>query len=202
MHGNARPGEPLHDRHHVALDPGLPQQPVAYLGVRGVDRNVERGESLRLDPVELRLLQIGQRDVVAVQEGEPEVVVLDVEALAHSSRQLVDEAEDALVGAGRDLRRAWRLQLEPQPWPASPEHGRARAASALDGHLEPLLARMEVEVDHVAKARAVDGEDAVAGQEPRPGRRPPRAHRRHHHPPRGRPCSLTRPARHDFSFSP
>src|SRR6266508_2451535 len=125
VHGDARASQALHDRHQQALGPRLAQQPVAQLRVGGVDRDIERGQSLRLDSVELRLVQIRQRDVVAVQAGEPEVVVLDIQALAHPSRQLVDEAEHALVGAGRDLGRPRRLELEPQLWPAPPEHGRA-----------------------------------------------------------------------------
>src|SRR5439155_23113897 len=107
------------------------------------------------DARELGLLQIRERDVVAVQEREAEVVVLDIEALAHAARELMDEAEHALVGAGGDLRRARRLQLEAEPRSPAPQDGRPRAPVALEGQLEPLLARMEMEVDGVAKRRAV-----------------------------------------------
>ena len=57
---------------------------MAQLGVGGVHGDVERRQPLRLDARELGLVEIGQRDVVAVQERQPEVVVLDVEALAHA----------------------------------------------------------------------------------------------------------------------
>ncbi len=45
-------------------------------------------------------MQVGQRDEVAVQEGQARVVVLEVQRLPHSGGELVDEAEDALVLAG------------------------------------------------------------------------------------------------------
>ena len=60
-----------------------------------------------------------------------------------------------------------------------------------------LLARVEMEVDHVAQRGAVDGEDPVAGAQAGPGRRGPRRHRGHHHALscRGRPAGhgQTRP---------
>src|SRR5262249_29257880 len=144
--------------------------------------NVERRQPLRLDPLELVLLEIGERDVVAMEEGEPEVVVLDVETPAHAARQLVDEAEHALVAARVDLPRPRRLELEAQVGPRPPEQRRALPSVALQGKPELLLARMEVEIDDVAESLAVDGHDAVTGAEggASGGRALP--HRGHHHP--------------------
>ena len=192
VHGDARLGEPLHHRQQLAAHPWPAEQGVAQLRVGGVHRDVERREALGLDARELRFLEIGEGDVVAVQEREPEVVVLDVQALAHALRELVDEAEDALVGAGRDLGRARGLELEPELRAAAAEPRGARPPVALDREAQVLLARVEVEVDHVAQGRAVDREDAVPGTQARPGRGRPRRHRGHH----DALCGLGRPAGH------
>lgn len=59
------------------------------------------GEMCHLyDTVNIRIRQVGERDIVPEEEGKPAVVVLEVEAFAHAGGHLVDEAEDALVFAG------------------------------------------------------------------------------------------------------
>ena len=118
------------------------------------------------------LVEVAERDVVAVQERESEVVVLHVEALAHALRELVNEAEHALVRARRDVARARRRQLEPEPRPAATQPLRRGDAVALDGQLEPLVAGVKLEVDRVAQRVAVDRDDPVAARQTRPrGRR-------------------------------
>ena len=52
------------------------------------------------DAVDLVVLHVRHGDIVAEQEGETLVVVLEVKTLAHTGRQLVNEAEHAVVGAG------------------------------------------------------------------------------------------------------
>src|SRR5262245_54510263 len=136
-----------------------------------MDGDIERRQTLLLDAKEFRLFEVGQRDVVAVQEGKPEVVVLDVQALAHAARQLMDEAEYALVGAGRDFRWPRRFELESHSRPAAQQHRVTRSSVPLHDQLEPLVARMEMEVDRVAKPGPVDTEDTVPRPEPRAGRR-------------------------------
>ena len=76
------------------------QHPHTELRVRGVHRNVD-GRDVHLDDaVDLVVLHVRHGDIVAEQKGEPLVVVLEVKALPHSGRQLVDEAEHTVVGAG------------------------------------------------------------------------------------------------------
>jgi hypothetical protein len=106
--------EPLEPRQDLGRVPGPAKQGMPELRVGGVDRDVERREALLDDPLERDLIEVAERDVVAVQERQPEVVVLHVEALAHALGKLVDEAEDALVRARRDVARARRGQLEPK----------------------------------------------------------------------------------------
>ena len=193
VHGDARPGQALHARHQVALDARLPEQPVPQLGVGRVDRDEQGREPLLLDPVELALVEVGQRDVVPVQERQAEVVVLDVEALAHAARQLMDEAEHALVGAGGDLAGPRRLELDAEVGSAAVEGGLERAAGALDGEAQARLAPVKVEVDHISEWGAVDGQDAVARAEAGARRGRPRAHGRHDHPLRARRTPAHRP---------
>ena len=72
------------------------------LGVGRVDRHVQRRQPLGDHPLEVGLGEPGQRREVAVQEAQPVVVVLEVQASAHALGQLVDEAELAVVVAGAD----------------------------------------------------------------------------------------------------
>ena len=46
------------------------------------------------------ILHIGEGNIVTVDEREAGVIVLEVNGLTHALGVLVDEAEDALIGAG------------------------------------------------------------------------------------------------------
>ena len=72
------------------------------LGVGAVDRDEEGPEALGEDALGIQLGESGEGGEVAVQEREPVVVVLEVEAASHPLGQLVDEAEGAVVVAGAD----------------------------------------------------------------------------------------------------
>src|SRR5262245_65427243 len=78
----------------------------------------------------------------------------------------MDEAEHTLVGAGRDLRGPRRLERESHSCPASQQHRVTRMSVPFHDQIEPLVARVEVEVDRVAKPGPVDAEDAIARPEP------------------------------------
>ena len=51
------------------------------------------------DTVNFVVGQVCQRDIVAEQEGEPLVVILKIERLPHTGRQLVNKAEHTVIGA-------------------------------------------------------------------------------------------------------
>ena len=186
VHHDARLGQPLHDGQELTADPRLAEEPVAEGGVRGVHGDVERREPLRLDARELVLLEIGQGDVVAVEKRQAEVVVLHVEALPHPARELVDEAEHALVGAGVDLARARRFELEAEVGPRAAKERAPPPAPALHGESQLLVPGVEVKIDDVAEGFAIDGHDPVAGLKPGAGRRRPLLDGGHHHARRGR----------------
>ena len=69
------------------------------LGVGGVDGHVDGADVQVDDPLGLPLTEVGQGGVVAQQEAEPLVVVLDVQGRPHVGRHLIHKAEQAVVGA-------------------------------------------------------------------------------------------------------
>ena len=116
-----------------------------HVGVGGVDAHVERRQPLGDHPLEVGLGEAGQRGEVPVEERQPVVVVLQVQAAAQARRQLVDEAELAVVVAGADLveqrpsaprRRAARPRrlatstVELEPAPATSSSRSASSASS------------------------------------------------------------------------
>ena len=168
MHPDPRLREALQAREDWGGDAGAPEQHVAQRRVGRVDGDVEGGEMLLDDALEGRLVEIGEGDVVAVEERQPEVVILDVEAPPHPLRQLVDEAKHALVGAGRNLPSPGRLELDAEIGTAALEGERQRGAVPLHRERERLLARVKAEVDRVPKPVAVDREDPIAAGETGP----------------------------------
>ena len=81
---------------------------VAWMETKsGPSRSVEH-------PLEVELGEAGERREVPVEEGEPVVVVLQVQAAAHALGQLVDEAERAVVVAGADPVEDGRGHLDPE----------------------------------------------------------------------------------------
>ena len=138
----------------------------ADVGVGGVDRHVERAQPLGDDPLEVGLGEPGEGGEVPVEEAQPVVVVLQVEALPQARRQLVDEAELAVVVAGAHLVEQRRLHLDAERL--------AGPLVDLDGELEPAAPEVEHRVGVVDEEPPLDdvaGHLAVDGVRPR---RPPR----------------------------
>ena len=79
--------------------PLVGQHPGAQHRVGGVDRDEDGADVHLNDAVDLPVGEVGQRDVVAEQEGQPLIVILEIQALPHTGGQLVDEAEHAMVVA-------------------------------------------------------------------------------------------------------
>ena len=182
VHADARPGQPLQPRQDLRRVAGAAEQGMAQRGVGGVHRDVEGREPLLEDASEGVLGEIAQGDVVAVKERQPKVVVLHVEATPHPLRELMDEAEDALVGAGGDLAGPRRVQFQTEVSGAAHQGEAPAPARALHLHLQHLVARVKLEIDGVAQRLTVDGQQAIPGGQARRGGGRPRPHGGHHHP--------------------
>ena len=75
------------------------QHPYPQCGVCRVDRDEDWADMHLDDTVNFVVGQVCQRDIVAEQEGEPLVVILKIERLPHTGRQLVNKAEHTVIGA-------------------------------------------------------------------------------------------------------
>jgi hypothetical protein len=167
--------------HHdlaVDLDAGVEQRPepaqaggtppVAQhlgpdVGVGGVDADVEGAEALGHHPLQVGLGEAGEGGEVPVEERQAVVVVLEVEALPQTGRQLVDEAELAVVVAGPDLVEEGRGHLHAHrlTGPLVDLHGELEAAA---GDLEGRVGLVDEgpPLQDVPRGAAVDGEHLVA----------------------------------------
>ena len=133
------------------------------LGIGGVDAHVERAQPLGHDSFEVGLGEAGECRVVAVQERQPVVVVLHVQAAPEAGRQLVDEAELAVVVARAHLveESGVHLDAERRAGPLLDREGDIEPA-AHDLELDLGFVGQELPLDHVAGHVAVDRVDAVA----------------------------------------
>ena len=90
------------------------QHVAADVGVGGMDADVQRRQPLGHDPFQVGLGEPGEGREVPVQERQPVVVVLEVQRSPHSLRQLVDEAELAVVVARADPVEHRARDLDPE----------------------------------------------------------------------------------------
>ena len=149
--------------------PPVAQQVGPELGVGGVDGDEQRAEPLGEHPLEVHLGEAGEGGEVAVEERQPVVVVLQVQAPAHALGQLVDEAELAVVVAGPDPVEDGRGDLDPErlarpPWRPGRLTGSSCAATA-DDEVQVGLVDQQAELDDVARRPSVEGEELVPGPE-------------------------------------
>ena len=162
-------GEPLHD---VDALPGPPvfQHLCPQGPVGGVDGYVN-GEDTQVDnPLYLPGGEIGEGEVVAQQEGQAGVVVLEVEGGAHPRGHLVHKAEDAPVGAGPSPVHQVGLKLQPQVLPLGFAHPESadRPLRAFQGELQPGVVAVKLVVQHVHDGMAVDMGEGLAHPDPGP----------------------------------
>jgi hypothetical protein len=113
MHRHADPTETpdlFQDIRHI----GLAQQHRPQRAVGSVDGNVLRAEALLLDPLPVRLRQVGKGHEIAVQKTETIVIVLQVERTAQPFWHLGQKAERAFVVAGAQTIKERLDKLDPQ----------------------------------------------------------------------------------------
>ena len=163
VHHDPRRGEAAHDLDALAGPPVF-QHPAAELRVRGVDGDVHRAHVQIDDPLDLPGGEIGQGDVVSQQKAEPGVVVFEIHRFPHALGQLVDEAEDAVVGAGAGIVHQVALKVQPQVAALPLVHGHVvlRPVGTAQQHVKPGVVGVELVVQHVQHPLAVDGDQIVA----------------------------------------
>ena len=66
------------------------------------------------DPPNIVFAHVGQRHIVALEEGQPGIIVLKIQRIPHPRRHLVDEAENALVPAGTVFIHQPLFKFQPQ----------------------------------------------------------------------------------------
>lgn len=107
--------------------------------------------------------QVGQGDVIAEQEGQAAVVVLEIQTFPHTGGHLVDEAENAFVPAGMLLVHQIGLKIqadillicltEPHP---------PRALLRFQHKLQPGIHQIKPIVQHIFHGMAVYADQPIS----------------------------------------
>ena len=153
--------------------PTVPKHLHSDLWVRGVDRDVQGAEALSDDPLEVGLREASEGGEVPIQEAQAVVVVLEIEALPEARRELVDEAELAVVVASAHLVEQSGLHVDPEGLPRSlVDLQRELQATAPDIEHRVAIIHEKAPLDDVPRHLAVDRQDLVPNSNPSPvGRR-------------------------------
>ena len=133
-----------------------------------MDRHVERAEALGDHTLGVELGEARQGGEVAVEEGQPIVVILEVEALPHALGQLVDEAELAVVVAGADLVEHGGVDSGTQWLAGVLRHANPpidRSTDASDEQLEVCTIGHLLPLDDIERLRTIDRQHLVAHEE-------------------------------------
>ena len=116
------------------------------------------------DAVDLVILHIGHGDVVAEQKAQPLVIILEIQALAHTGGQLVDEAEHAVVGAGMLLVAQIGGEIAAKGAALRALHvPLADAVRHLRFQVKALAVRVEIIVQRIVQLVLVHAQQLVAG---------------------------------------
>ena len=62
-----------------------------------MDRDIDGLQSIFYDVLNIRVLHIGERHIISLEETETRVIVFKIECVPHSSRHLIDEAKNTAV---------------------------------------------------------------------------------------------------------
>ena len=158
----------LHEPVHLLQ--GLPgeavvQHPAAQLWIHGLEGDIDGGETVSADPVDVMVRHIGQGHIVPLQEGEPGIVVLEIQGVPHAGGHLVDEAEYALIVAVPVLVHQAALELQPQILVIVLVHLQEPLLPVrlLQEQLDIGVLYHELVVENILHFHAVDGDQPVAG---------------------------------------
>ena len=138
-----------------------------------MDGDVDGADAQLNNPPHLPVRQVGEGDIIAHQEAQPGVVVLEIEGVPAAGGHLVHEAEQAVIGAGPGLVHEVGLKVQPQVRPLGLFHPQAPAGAVGGLQLQQgirVIAEKAV-VQHVLHGAGVDGEQPLPRPDPRPLRR-------------------------------
>ncbi len=142
----------------------------ASLVVPGVQRHVQRREAQPHDAVDVARREVGEGDERAVQEGQPVVVVLDVEAGAQA-RRAAGRRSRSDRRCGRRAARTPRPCAREMPWPARAvgrtARSRGRPSRSTRSQRTPSAAA-------ISRSRTSSGALPLRATMQSPARRPPR----------------------------
>jgi len=137
---------------------GIVHQPDAHIRLGRVNGDVEWAEVLFRDARPIAFIQVGEGDVIAVEERETVVVVLDVERPAQPRRHLADEAKVAVVAARANFAvEQLGFEGETQSLPVTAIGiQRLLPARPFDQEFQLWLGGVELHVDHVAQRHPIE----------------------------------------------
>ena len=134
------------------------------LRVGGVDRDIDGADVHFDDAGDVLIGHIGEGDIAAEQEAHAAVVILKVEGFAHALGQLIDEAENALIGAVVLAIHEVIGKFQPQLVVLlffDVKGERLAVPFHFDG--EGSIDHIKAVIQHIVDEIAVDGDQAVAG---------------------------------------
>ena len=152
------------------------------LGVGRVDGHEQRSEPLGEDALGVEFGETGEGGEVPVEERQPIVIVLEIEASPHAFGQLVDEAEGAVVVTGPNPVEDGRGDLHAEWLPrtlADPYHPGQRRTGAANEDAEVARVAEPLEIDDVARLLSVNAEELVSHGQTGAGCRRRRGDRSH-----------------------
>ena len=110
------------------------------------------------------VLHVRHGDVVAEQEGQPLIVILEIQALPHTGGQLVDEAKHAVVRAGVLLVAQIGVEIAAEGAAHFALHvPLADAVRHLRFQVKALAVRVEIIVQRIVQLVLVHAQQLVAG---------------------------------------
>ena len=126
--------------------------------------NIQRRQAHLDDPLHIGVAEVGKGDVIAHQERQAGVVILEIQALAHTLGQLIDEAKDALVGAALLPIHQVGLKIQAQVFALGLFNDQLHLLTVPFQH-QFYLAVVAVKfiIQHVADDVTVDAHQAIAG---------------------------------------
>ena len=146
--------------------------PDAKLRIHGVHGDIHRADMHIYNAPDVLIPYVRQRDIIAEKEGEPCVVILEIQTLAQIGRKLIYKAEYAVIGAASLLvhKEGLKAQTVVLSRAAYPDTA-APAVRLFNDKLRFLVVNIEAVIEHVVYFMSVDRNEPVARPDKMTGRR-------------------------------